>query len=249
MATPSRLLLFAVALLGAAGCGGEAKNSLRLVVATEAAYRPFEFKDETGAIVGFDIDLMREVAREAGLEAEFVDQPFAGLLPGLHQGKYDAAISCITIKPERALEADFTEPYYDAGQVVAVPAKDAATRGTADLAGKVVAVQQGTTGEDAAKRVPGARVKSFESTEMAFLEVLAGRADAVINDEPTTRIYVKDHPGLRVAGAPFTQEQYGIAVRKGNAALLAKLNDGLKKARASGAWARLKEKWIGGAGR
>jgi ABC-type amino acid transport substrate-binding protein len=201
--------------------------------------------DASGEIVGFDVDLMRAVAREAGLEAAFSNQPFAGILPGLSQGKYDAVISCLTITAERAKEVDFSRPYYDAGQVIAVREADTAIRTLADLKGKTIAVQIGTTGFDAASKVEGVKVSAFKEIELAYLELVAGRADAVVNDEPPTRMYLKDHKGIRIAGPPFTEEKYGIAVRKGNAALLAKIDDGLAKVIASGEFARLKEKWIG----
>jgi His/Glu/Gln/Arg/opine family amino acid ABC transporter permease subunit len=218
------------------------------VVATEAAYRPFEFKDEAGTIVGFDVDLMRAVAREAGLEAAFVDQAFDGLIPGLNQGKFDAAISCMTITEERARVVDFSDPYYDAGQVIAVRAADASVRDLADLEGRTIAVQRSTTGHALAEKVKGATVKAFDAVDPAFLEVLAGRADAVINDEPTTLTYLAGNPGLRVASRPLTEERYGIAVKKGNADLLRKINDGLARVRASGEYDRIKAEWIGGAG-
>ena len=92
-------------------------------------------------------------------------------------------------------------------------------------------------------------MKTFDAVGEAYLELLAGRADAVINDEPPTRLYMKSHPEVRIAGETFTREQYGIAVRKGNAVLLAKLNAGLKKVKASGEYDRLKKQWIGDAGR
>jgi len=235
------LLLAATAL---AGCGGE-RDAGRIVVATEAAYPPFESKTPDGTIVGFDVDLVRAAAREAGLEAEFVDQAFDGILPGLAQGKYDAAVSAMTITAERAEVVDFTDPYFDAGQVVAVRADETGIRGLEDLAGKTIAVQRNTTGHLAAQKVPGARVKDFDSVEPAFLELLARRADAVINDYPPTFLYAKEHPEIRIAGEPFTRESYGIAVRKGNRELLARLNEGLRKVRASGEYDLLAAKWIG----
>jgi len=240
------LLLALPALLAA--CGG-GKDAARILVATEAAYPPFESKTEDGTIVGFDVDLVRAAAREAGLEAEFLDQGFDGMLPGLAQGRYDAAVSAITITEERAKVVDFTDPYFEAGQVVAVRADDASIRGLEDLRGRTIAVQRNTTGHLAAEKVEGATVKHFDSVEPAFLELLARRADAVINDLAPTLLYAKEHPGLRIAGKPFTEEKYGIAVRRGNGALLAKLNEGLRKVRASGEYDRLKAKWIGDAGR
>ncbi len=239
--------------LAVAACGDGAKPSpgggpRRIRVATEAAYQPFEYVEKDGSIVGFDIDLVRAAAREAGLEVEFVDQPFDGIIPGLKGGKYDAAVSCITITSDRATQVAFTDPYYDAGQILAVREGENGIRGPADLAGRVVAVQANTTGEIEARKVGAKEVKSFPSIEPAFLDLLQGRADAVINDEPTTRIYLRNHPGMKTAGGVFTVEQYGIAVRKDDPALLAKLNGGLKKVRASGEYDRIKAKWIGSEG-
>jgi His/Glu/Gln/Arg/opine family amino acid ABC transporter permease subunit len=241
IARAAALLLAAIALTA---CGGE-RSAGRIVVATEAAYPPFESKTTEGTIVGFDVDLVRAAAREAGLEAEFVDQPFDGILPGLAQGKYDAAVSAMTITEERARVVDFTDPYFEAGQVIAVRADGPPIRGLADLAGKTIAIQRNTTGHRAAEKVPGAHVKDFDAIEPAFLELLARRADAVINDYAPTFLYAKEHPEVRIVGEPFTQESYGIAVRKGDAALLAKLNEGLRKVRASGEYDRLRAEWIG----
>ena len=239
-------LLAASALLG--GCGG-GKGADHIVVATEAAYPPFESKSPDGTIVGFDPDLVRAACREAGLTVEFIDQTFDGILPGLSQGKYDAAVSAMTITEERARIVDFTDPYFDAGQVVAVLARNAAVKGLADLEGKTISVQRNTTGHRAAEKVKGATVKDFDSIEPAFLELLAGRADAVINDYPPTFLYMKSHPEVRIAGKPFTEEKYGIAVRKGHADLLAKLNEGLRRVKASGEYDRLVKQWLGDAGR
>jgi ABC-type amino acid transport substrate-binding protein len=240
------ILLAVASLLG--GCG-EGKGVSHIVVATEAAYPPMESKAPDGTIVGFDPDLVRAICREEGMTVEFVDQVFDGILPGLSQGKYDAAVSSLSITPERARIVDFTDPYYDAGQVVAVLAKNASIRGLEDLEGKTISVQRNTTGHRAAEKVKGATVKDFGEIEPAFLELLAGRADAVINDEPPTRLYMRSHPEVRIAGRTFTEEQYGIAVKKGHADLLAKLNAGLKKVKASGEYDRLVKQWIGDAGR
>ena len=235
------LLLAGAAL---AACGGP-PDGTRIVVATEAAYPPFESKTTDGIIVGFDVDLVRAAARESGLEAEFVDQAFDGILPGIAQGRYDAAVSAMTITEERAKVVDFTDPYFEAGQVIAVRVDGPPIRGLEDLAGKTIAIQRNTTGHLAAEKVPGAQVKDFDAIEPAFLELLARRADAVINDYAPTFLYAREHPEVRIVGEPFTQESYGIAVKKGNAALLAKLNEGLRKVRASGEYDRLRSEWIG----
>ena len=128
------VLALAAGAVLAAGCGGVGGPG-QVRVAVDATYPPFESVDSSGAIVGFDVDLVRAAAREAGLEADVINQPFEGILPGLQQGKYDVVVSCLTITPERAREVDFTKPYYDAGQVIAVRVGDASIRGLADLKG------------------------------------------------------------------------------------------------------------------
>lgn len=246
--------------LGLAGCGAEAPSPSAeqggivppvgkpIVVATEAAYPPFEVVDEKGVIVGFDIDLVRAVCREAGLEVEFVNQPFDGIIPGLQQGRFDAAVSAMTITEERSRVVTFTDGYYDAGQTIGVRPDDAAmanVKGPADLAGRTITVQLGTTGEIQARAIPGVTVKTFDAIDPAVLDVTQGRASAVIADAPTLRDYVARRGGLRLAGEPFTEEQYGIAVRKDRADLVARLNGGLAKVKASGEYDRIHERWIG----
>jgi len=247
MNAPRAAILLAAALLGAACDGG--MGGSRIVIATDATYPPMESIAADGTIVGFDVDLMRAVCREEGLEAEFINQGFDGILPGLSQGRYNAVASSLSITEDRARAVDFTDPYYSAGQVVGVLAKETGIRGLEDLGGKTIAVQRSTTGHRAAQKVPGAVVKDFETVNEAYMEVQAGRADAVINDYPPTFLYVKEHPEVRIVGRTFTEENYGFAVRKGNAALLGKLNDGLRKVKASGEYERLKAKWLGETGR
>ncbi|MHC4777743.1 MAG: basic amino acid ABC transporter substrate-binding protein [Planctomycetota bacterium] len=239
-----RLLIFiylACLFLGTA-CAAK-RDPSSVLVATEAGYPPFE-SDVNGEIMGFDIDLFRAVAEASGFTVEFKNQPFEGLIPGLKGGKFDAAISAMTITSERAEEVDFSDPYYDAGQVVTVREENDSIKDLSDLEGKIIAVQLGTTGFLQASKIEGVELRTFKSVEPAFLELLAGRADAVINDDPTTRLILAKEKGLKIVFGPFTEEQYGIAVRKGNAELLARINEGLKKVRDSGEYDRIREKWI-----
>jgi polar amino acid transport system substrate-binding protein len=165
-------------------------------------------------------------------------------LPGLKTDRYDAVISCVTITEERKKEVDFSDPYYDAGQIVAVRADEAAIRSKEDLKGKRIGAQSNTTGLEQAKGLGGSVVKEYEDVNMAFQDLANNQIDAVINDEPVSRRLAAVKPGFKVVGHVFTKEQYGIVVKKGNAALLADINRALKKIRESGELQKLKEKWI-----
>lgn len=240
-----RNLLLAAAVLGfASGCGpAPAPGPAAVRVGTEASYVPFEFQ-EGGEIKGFDADLIRAVGREMGRPIELSNSEFQGLVPGLKTNRYDAVISCVTITEERKKEVDFSDPYYDAGQIVAVRADESGIKSKDDLKGKRIGAQSNTTGLDQAKTLGGSVVKEYEDVNMAFQDLANNQIDAVINDEPVSRRLAAVKPGFKVVGEVFTKEQYGIVVRKGDAALLAEINKALKKIRDSGELQKLKEKWI-----
>jgi len=126
-----RVLSVLLVLAALGGCEKVVKRSRHLVVATDASYQPFEFYDANRQLVGFDIDLMRAIAERAGFTVEFRNQPFDGIIAGLVSGKYDVVISAMTITPERSRQVLFSDPYYDAGQVIAVRADDPSIHGNA----------------------------------------------------------------------------------------------------------------------
>lgn len=241
------LALCAIAL-AAIGCGGkEADSSGRVLrIGTDATYPPFEtINTNTGQPDGFDIELIREVCILTGRAPEFIVTPFDGMIPGLNSAKYDVAISALTITPERAAQVDFSEPYYLAGQTIAVPESVAAITGLPDLYGKKVGVQLGTTGEMMAKKASGLQVFSFDNIGAAFIDMANGNLDAVLNDYPTTQAYIKSHGGAKMVGPILSKEHYGIAVRKGDAELLAEINRALVELKSSGKYDELHQKWFG----
>ncbi|MDE2048983.1 MAG: basic amino acid ABC transporter substrate-binding protein [Betaproteobacteria bacterium] len=221
-----------------------------VVVGTDAAYAPFESQNEKGEIVGFSVDLMNAVARKAGLTVKFVNTPWEGIFNALTQGDRDVLISSITITDERKQTMDFSDPYFDAQQLIAVRA-DSPVKAFADLAKLKVGVQTGTTGDDVVTKLLGKNstsVRRFESTPLALKELDAGGVDAVVADNGVVINYVKNNGAgkLRmVSDATFKPEQYGMAVRKGNAALLARLNQGLAAVRADGTYAKIYDKYFG----
>ena len=222
------------------------------VVGTDAAYAPFESQNEKGEIVGFSVDLMQAVAAKGGFQVKFVNTPWEGIFNALTQGDRDLLISSITITDERKQTMDFSNPYFDAQQLIAVRDSSKVTK-FADLKSLKVGVQTGTTGDEAVTKLLGktsTNIKRFESTPLALKELEAGGVDAVVADNGVVVHYVANNPGGKfrtVSDPEFVPEQYGIAVKKGNAELLAKVNQGLAAVRSDGTYAQIYAKTFGSA--
>lgn len=219
-------------------------------IGTDAAYAPFESQNEKGEIVGFDIDVVTAAAAKAGIEVKFVNTPWEGIFNALAQGDRDALVSAITITEERKQTMDFTEPYFDAVQLIAVKEGSKVTKFT-DLKKLKVGVQTGTTGDEAVTKLLGknsTNVKRFESTPLALKELEAGGVDAVVADNGVVSHYVANNPGGKfktVSDAEFVPEQYGIAVKKGSTELLEKLNQGLAAIKSDGTFDQIYTKYFG----
>lgn len=214
-------------------------------VATDATFNPFEFTDENGNLVGFDVELMNAVAKKAGIEFEWVNVPFDSVLAGLSECQYDAAIAAISITDERKASMLFSQPYLDAGLVVVVNKSTTDITGIADLKGKTVAAQLGTTGEIEAQKIEGVTYKPYDSYELAFLELANKGVDAVIADNPVAMGYIAVNPEkIKAVGDVFNNDQYGIAICKNNAALQTKIDKALSELVAEGYIAELSSKYI-----
>ena len=222
------------------------------VVGTDAAYAPFESQNEKGEIVGLSMDLFNAIATKAGIQIKFVNTPWEGIFNSLQQGDRDALISSITITDERKQTIDFSAPYFDAQQLIAVKA-DSKVAKFDDLKKLKVGVQTGTTGDEVVTKLLGKTstdVKRFESTPLALKELESGGVDAVVADNGVVIHYVANNTGAQfktVADASFTPEQYGIAVKKGNAELLEKINKGLADIKADGTYDKIYAQYFGAA--
>jgi len=222
------------------------------VVGTDAAYAPFESQNEKGEIVGMTIDMLSAVASKAGVEIKFVNTPWEGIFNSLQQGDRDILASSITITDERKQTMDFTNPYFDAYQLIAVKASSKVSKFD-DLKKLKVGVQTGTTGDEVVTKQQGknsTNIKRFESTPLALKELEAGGVDAVVADNGVVINYVTNNPGAKfktVSDKAFAPEQYGFAVKKGNAELLEKLNKGLADIKADGSYDKIYAKYFGAA--
>lgn len=214
-------------------------------VATEPAFPPFESKSSSNELVGFDIDLIKAAGQAAGLTIEFQSLPFDGIIPGLQANTIDAAISSITITPERAQAVSFSRPYFRAGLAIAVPQDNTTITSLDSLKGKKIAAQIGTTGAKKAKSISGAQVREFDSAPLALQELANGNVDAVINDAPVTIEAIKSGniKGLKVVGQLITEEYYGIALPK-NSPNLNTINTALAKIISDGTYAQIYKKWF-----
>lgn len=220
-------------------------------VGTDAAYAPFEYQNEKGEIVGFSVDLLNAVAEKGGFQVKFINTPWEGIFNALTQGDRDLLISSITITDERKQTMDFSDPYFDAIQLIAVKA-DSKVAKFEDLKKLKVGVQTGTTGDEVVTKLQGKTstlIKRFESTPLALKELEAGGVDAVVADNGVVIHYVANNPDAKfktVADTKsFAPEQYGIAVKKGNAELLALINKGLAAVKADGTYAAIYKKTFG----
>ena len=232
---------------GGGGGDGGSKADEKVTIATDIAYPPFEFTRD-GEPTGFDIDLMREIGKRAGFTPEFQNVTFDGIIPGLGNNLYDAAISAMTITEEREEQIDFSDPYFNADQSLLVPS-DSDIRSTDDLSGATVGVQLGTTGAMKAQEFQSegalGEVRTFDTIEDAFAALENGQVDGVINDLPVSQDRASQSDGrLKIVETIPTGEQYGIAFPK-DRELVDPVNEALAEIKEDGTYEKIYKKWIG----
>ena len=228
-----------------------------ITVGIDPAFEPFVFVKD-GKLAGFDVDLLNAMAADGDFEVAYVVTSFDEIFQGLQSGKYDAAISAITITDARREIVDFTAPYfesgnapvsfYNPGQGIAIRTDNTAITGPESLTeGVRVGVKTGTTGAAFAAEKTTAELVEFAESGPALDALAAGELDAVIVDIPVIVGYIKSNSGagIRVTGGPVTQEAYGIAVSKDKPEVRAMLDDALAKVRAGDQYATLFNTWFG----
>lgn len=239
------LLVIIGALLAGLVLTACSSTTTKIRIATDATWAPFEsINEQTKQVEGFDIDVMNAIAAKEKLDIEYINVAFDPLLAGMAQGTYDVAISSITITADRAKDMLFSDPYFAAGQIITVQISNTKITGKDTLAGKVGA-QLGTTGAMEVEKIAGATLKTYDDIGLAFQDLMNGQIDAVVCDNPVALGYVgKNADKLKIAGAAFTDENYGIAVAKGKTDLLKKINAGLAAVKSEGLIEQLSKKWL-----
>jgi polar amino acid transport system substrate-binding protein len=221
-----------------------------LRVGFEAGYVPFEMTDKKGEFVGFDIDMAKEMAKAMGVKFVPANTAWDGIIPALLTKKFDIIMSGMTITQERNLKINFCDPYIVVGQTILLNKKHEGTvKSYKDLNDPkyIVTSKLGTTGEQATKRmIPKATYKSFETETEAALEVVNGKADAYVYDQPNCVVFMAEQgkDKLIFLDEPFTYEPLAWAVRKGDPDFLNWLNNFLRQYKNDGRYEVLYNKWI-----
>lgn len=215
------------------------------VLGTSPTYPPFETK-KNGKLTGFDIKLIRAIAKDENLKISNTrTMQFSGLIPALVSDQVDVAVAGFTIKKSRMKKVNFSNSYYLSGQSILVK-KGSSISGLSDLKGKVVAVKKATTGADFAKAHGLKKLKEFNTTSQLYSALMSGSASAVIFDNPGNSTFAKTHSSkVKVVGGMLTGEYYGIAVSKKKPGLLKKINAGLKKMQSDGEYKKLYQQYFG----
>ncbi|MFP5112355.1 basic amino acid ABC transporter substrate-binding protein [Bacillaceae bacterium C204] len=245
-------ILMVALLLVLSACGtsktegsGEKKT---LKVVTDAAYAPFEYQDK-GEVVGFDVDFINAVAKEAGYKINVKHVGWDPLFVEIKGKTADAGISAITINDKRKQTYDFSVPYFLSTNKIMVP-KGSSIKSAADLKDKRVAVQNGTTGQEAVEKLLGTEsnnLKKFKDNNLAIMELKGGGADAVVADNTVIEEYVKNNPNENFViiedAAAFEKEYYGLLFPKGSK-LKADFDKAIKGIMENGEYAKIYKKWF-----
>ena len=235
------------------GGGGTTSSGAKLITSgtltdcSDVPFPPFEDFDKSSptGFKGFDIDIISEIAKGMNLKLVVKDSAFDPLQSGLalNSGQCDIVASAMTITPDRKQNLDFSDGYYDSKQSLLVP-NGSDIKSINDLSGKKVGVQQGTTGKTyAEENATGADIVSFPSDAEMYQAIKAGQVDALLQDLPVNLNHQQDG-GFTIVQTYSTNEQYGIAIKKGNTALVNDVNAQLKKMRSDGTYDQLYNKYF-----
>lgn len=228
------------------GAPAMAAPSGAVVIGADTTFPPFE-TEKNGKVTGFDIDMIREIAKAEHFAITFKTLPFNGIIPSLQAGSLSAAVAGITIKKGRMKNVHFSNAYYKSGLSILVM-KDSKIKGFADLKGHVVATKKATSSVDylTQHKFPLDHIKQFQNIDSAYQALETGGADAVVFDNPVNINFKTAHNNVKTVGPLLTGEYYGIAVSKHNPALVGKINAGLAAIKKNGEYKKLFVKYFGG---
>lgn len=246
------LLAVGLATLLLAGCGKEPENALERVRATgeisfamSGGYPPFNFYNESNELVGFDVDVAREVARRLGVALKPVTTEWSGIIEGLRAGAYDGILGSMAITAERLKVVDFSVPYYYSGAQLLVR-EDASFIDPAELAGRTVGLVTGTTFEGDAKALGAGEIRLYKDDTQTLTELNSGVVDAVITDRVVGIGAMNSGKfAIRLLGGPLRSEDIGVAFRKDDGALRDAVSAALAAMHQDGTLTAFSRQWLG----
>lgn len=218
-------------------------KSEKLYVGTNAEFEPFEYR-ESGNIVGFDIELVNEIAKLINREIEIEDMAFDGLLPALQTKKIDLIIAGMTATEERKKNVNFSEPYYKSQQAMVVYNDENNIKTFDDLEGKEVGVILGYTGDLIVSEIPNIRIQRYNATSEAIMGLKSKKVQAVVLDYEPAKNYSAQNPELKLVETASESEEYAIAVRKEETQLLEDINKALTTLKENGTYDTLLNKYF-----
>lgn len=267
MRTKSFSLLALAAVFTLSACGGSQNSNSNpaasgakaagldvnktYIVATDASYAPMEYM-ENNTVVGFSHDILDAAAKSQNVKLEFVNTPFKGLFANVDKGDSDIGLASITINDERKQQLDFSDPYFEATQMIVTTDRNANIKTFADLKTRPASVQAATSGDLILQDLQGKdsqNIKRFETMPLAFKELESGGVDAVVGDSSVVAYYVKQNPNAKlntVVDPSFVKEHYGFAFKKGrNDGLREAINKGLAQIKTDGTYDKIHTQWFG----
>jgi len=233
--------------------GAAAQDRMKLKIAVEGTYAPFNYMTSDGQLKGFDVDIAKALCEEMQADCEFVTQDWDGMIPALQAGKFDAIIASMSITDERKQQVDFSEKYYSTPPAIVVPVdSDIAGVSKEDMAGKIIGAQASTTHAQYAETIfPDSSIQLYPTAEEYQLDMVNGRLDAVIDDVIVLDQWLNTDEGeccQLLDTLPAPQEIYGegigVAVQKGNDALREKFNVAIKAIRDNGKYKTINDEYF-----
>lgn len=224
------------------------KKSGKLVIGLDDAFPPMGFRDDSGKLVGFDVDAAEEVGKRLGIRIVWQPTEWKGVMNSLYAKKFDCIWNGMTITPERQKKVAFSKPYLIDGQIATVRMDEKAINTLEALGDRKVGVQAGSPALQAAQKLPkaAAEIREYDTNPKAFLDLEADRLDSVVVDNVTGRYYMASRPGqFRALPGYITKEAFGIAFRMEDAALRGKVQQAIDAMVADGTMGKISRKWFG----
>lgn len=245
------MIVAATMITSIVGCGskdtGSSSNGSQekrtLVMATNPEFPPYEYRDGND-IVGIDVEIAKAIADDLGMELKVESMEFDSIIPSVTSGKADVGIAGMTVTDKRKKNVDFTDSYATSTQVMIVKEDNAEITKPDDLSGKKVGVQTGTTGDIYVSDQKNVDVSRFSKGMEAVQSLTQGKIDAVVIDREPAKAFVEKNEGIKILDEAYTNEDYAIAVKKGNTELVEKINASLKKLKDSGELQKIVDKYI-----